>query len=275
MIWTAPLAPSSFREGLMLEIRSARKIFYKGQPDEKVALDGLDLSLATGEFGVVIGSNGAGKSSMLNAISGALVLDSGKILIGGVDVTDMPVHKRAAKLARVFQDPMRGTAASMTVAENMLLADLRSARRTLRKGLNAERLATYRERLSVLGLGLENRLDTRVDLLSGGQRQSLSLIMAVGGSPDVLLLDEHTAALDPRTADIVMEATVRTVETLKLTTLMVTHNMQHAVDFGHRVIMLDAGRVRLEIAGEEKKNSTVSDLIGHFSVKTDRMLLAG
>ncbi|HUH49938.1 MAG TPA: ABC transporter ATP-binding protein [Mycoplana sp.] len=258
----------------MLEIRSVRKTFYKGQPDEKVALDGLSLKLANGEFGVVIGSNGAGKSSMLNAISGALVLDTGKILINGDDVTDMPVHKRAARLARVFQDPMKGTAASMTVAENMLLAELRSSRRTLKQGLNAARLAAYKERLSVLGLGLENRLDTRVDLLSGGQRQSLSLIMAVGGKPEVLLLDEHTAALDPRTADIVMQATVRAVEALKLTTLMVTHNMQHAIDFGDSVVMLDAGKVRLEIAGEEKKNSTVADLVSHFTVKTDRMILA-
>jgi putative ABC transport system ATP-binding protein len=258
----------------MLEIRSARKVFYKGQADEKIALDNLDLRLETGEFGVVIGSNGAGKSSMLNAISGALVLDAGRIVINGDDVTAMPVHKRSMRLARVFQDPMKGTAASMTVAENMLLAELRASRRTLRRGLNPARLAAYRERLSLLGLGLENRLDTRVELLSGGQRQSLSLIMAVGGSPDLLLLDEHTAALDPRTADIVMQATVRAVEALKLTTLMVTHNMQHAVDFGHRVVMLDAGRVRLQIAGDEKKAVTVPDLIGHFSVKTDRMFLA-
>ena len=258
----------------MLEIQSARKVFYKGQADEKTALNDLNLRLGTGEFGVVIGSNGAGKSSMLNAISGALVLDTGKILINGDDVTAMPVHKRAMRLARVFQDPMKGTAASMTVAENMLLAELRANKRTLRRGLNAKRLATYKERLSLLGLGLENRLDTRVELLSGGQRQSLSLIMAVGGSPELLLLDEHTAALDPRTADIVMQATIRAVEALKLTTLMVTHNMQHAVDFGHRVIMLDAGRVRLEIAGAEKTAITVPDLIGHFSVKTDRMFLA-
>ncbi len=258
----------------MLEIRSARKVFYKGQADEKIALDDLDLRLETGEFGVVIGSNGAGKSSMLNAISGALTLDSGNIVINGDDVTAMPVHKRAMRVARVFQDPMKGTAAAMTVAENMLLAELRASRRTLRPGLNQARLAAYRERLSLLRLGLENRLDTRVELLSGGQRQSLSLIMAVGGSPELLLLDEHTAALDPRTADIVMQATIRAVEALKLTTLMVTHNMQHAVDFGHRVIMLDAGRVRLEIAGAEKNAITVSDLIGHFSVKTDRMLLA-
>lgn len=258
----------------MLEIRSARKVFYKGQADEKIALDGLDLSLTAGDFGVVIGSNGAGKSSMLNAISGALPLDSGKVLINGSDVTNMPVHKRATRLARVFQDPMRGTAASMTVAENMLLADLRASKRRFRRGLNATRIASYRERLALLGLGLENRLDTRVELLSGGQRQSLSLIMAVGGSPELLLLDEHTAALDPRTADVVMQATIRTVEALRLTTLMVTHNMQHAVDFGSRLIMLGAGRVRLEISGEEKARVTVADLIEHFSVKTDRMLLA-
>jgi putative ABC transport system ATP-binding protein len=261
-------------EGQMLEIRSARKVFYQGRADEKIALDDLSLTLASGDFGVVIGSNGAGKSSMLNAISGSLMLDSGQILINGDDVTATPVHKRAARLARVFQDPMRGTAASMTVAENMLLADLRSSKRSLRLGLNATRMATYRERLAMLGLGLESRLDTKVELLSGGQRQSLSLIMAVSGSPDLLLLDEHTAALDPRTADIVMKATIKTVEALKLTTLMVTHNMQHAIDYGNRVIMLDAGRVRLEITGDEKRDITVTDLIGHFSIKTDRMLLA-
>lgn len=258
----------------MLEIKSARKVFYRGQPDEKIALDGLDLTLRTGEFGVVIGSNGAGKSTMLNAVSGAMPLDSGQIIINGDNVTDLPVHTRAMRLARVFQDPMKGTAASMTVAENMLLAELRSRNRGLRKGLNAKRLAAYKEQLALLGLGLENRLDTRVELLSGGQRQSLSLIMAVSDKPELLLLDEHTAALDPRTADIVMKATVRAVDALNLTTLMVTHNMQHAVDYGHSVIMLDAGKVKLQISGEEKTNITVPDLIGHFSVKTDRMLLA-
>lgn len=257
----------------MLEIRAARKMFHRGQADEKVALDGLDLTLATGEFGVVIGTNGAGKSSMLNAVSGSLSIDTGQILINGQDVTQQPVHRRAARVARVFQDSMKGTAASMTVAENMLLAELRGKPRRLRSGLTPARLASYRDRLAVLGLGLEKRMDARVELLSGGQRQSLSLIMAVGGSPDVLLLDEHTAALDPRTADIVMDATVRAVDAFKLTTLMVTHNMQHAIDFGHRVVMMDAGRVRLEIAGPEKSRLTVADLIGHFSTKTDRMLL--
>lgn len=258
----------------MLEITGAKKTFYRGLPDEKIALSGLDLLLKDGEFAIVIGSNGAGKSSMLNAISGALPLDSGRVRLGGVDVTNQPVHKRAIRLARVFQDPMKGTAASMTVAENMLLADLRSSKRSLRYGLTVDRLKNYRDRLAVLGLGLEDRMDTRAELLSGGQRQSLSLIMAVGGKPDVLLLDEHTAALDPRTADIVMQATIRTVEALNLTTLMVTHNMQHAVDFGDSVIMLDAGKVWLKIEGEEKRMVTVPDLIAHFSVKSDRMLLS-
>lgn len=258
----------------MLEIRSARKVFYKGQPDEKIALNDLSLTLPTGNFAIVIGSNGAGKSSMLNAISGALMLDGGKILINGDDVTALPVHKRATRVARVFQDPMKGTAASMTVAENMLLAELRGKKLGLSRGLNARRLASYRERLAALNLGLENRLDTRVELLSGGQRQSLSLIMATCDQPDLLLLDEHTAALDPRTADIVMQATVRAVEAFNLTTLMVTHNMQHAVDFGHSVVMLDAGQIRLEITGAEKADVTIPKLIGHFGMKTDRMLLA-
>ncbi|QIL79675.1 ABC transporter ATP-binding protein [Diaphorobacter sp. HDW4A] len=258
----------------MLEVRNARKVFYRGKPDEKIALNDLNLKLGTGEFGIIIGTNGAGKSTMLNAISGALPLDSGSVVVGHEDVTDLPVHKRAERITRVFQDPMKGTAASMTIAENMLLAELRVQKRTLRPGLTAARRTLYRERLSVLGLGLEDRLDARVDLLSGGQRQSLSLVMAVSTSPQLLLLDEHTAALDPRTADLVMAATVKAVEAFKLTVLMVTHNMQHAIDFGHRVFMVDAGRVKLEIGPDEKKGLTVPDLISHFSTKSDRMLLA-
>ena len=257
----------------MLEVRNARCVFFRGLPDEKVALDGLNLSLASGDFAIVIGSNGAGKSTLLNAISGALMLDEGRIEINGDDVTAMPVHRRAFHVARVFQDPMKGTASSMTIAENMLLADLRQHPAKLRRGLTPQRREKYREHLSYLGLGLENRLDTQVSLLSGGQRQSLSLVMAVSGEPDILLLDEHTAALDPRTADLVLNATLRAVNALKLTTMMVTHNMQHAVDYGNRVIMLDAGKVLLELTGEEKARTTVPDLIGHFSVKTDRMVL--
>lgn len=257
----------------MLQVNDARRVFFRGLPDEKVALNGLNLALAKGDFAVVIGSNGAGKSTLLNAISGALMLDSGRVVINGDDVTTMPVHRRAAHVARVFQDPMKGTAASMTIAENMLLAEMRQSPARLRPGLTHARRDTYREQLSYLGLGLENRLETQVSLLSGGQRQSLSLVMAVSGNPDILLLDEHTAALDPRTADLVLNATLRAVNTLKLTTMMVTHNMQHAVDYGNRVVMLDAGRVLLELAGPEKANTTVADLIGHFSVKSDRMLL--
>ncbi len=257
----------------MLEVQNARRVFFPGQPDEKIALDGLDLKLASGDFAVVIGSNGAGKSTLLNAISGALRLDSGKVFINGRDVTAIPVHRRAVHVARVFQDPMKGTAATMTVAENMLLAELRHNPARLRRGLTKARRAFYAEQLSYLHLGMENRLDTVVSTLSGGQRQSLSLVMAVTGTPDILLLDEHTAALDPRTADLVMDATIRAVTALKLTTLMVTHNMKHAVDYGNRVVMLDSGRVRFELAGDEKKNATVAGLVSHFAVKTDRMLL--
>ncbi len=257
----------------MLKVKEARRVFFRGLPDEKVALDGLNLHLAKGDFAVVIGSNGAGKSTLLNAISGALMLDSGRVAINGQDVTDMPVHQRAVHVARVFQDPMRGTAASMTIAENMLLAEMRQSPPRFRLGLTPARRETYRRNLSYLGLGLEDRLDTQVSLLSGGQRQSLSLVMAVSGSPDILLLDEHTAALDPRTADLVLGATLRAVDALKLTTMMVTHNMQHAVDYGNRVVMLDAGKVLLELDGATKARATVADLIGHFSVKSDRMLL--
>jgi putative ABC transport system ATP-binding protein len=259
----------------MLQIKDARRVFFKGMPDEKVALDGLTLSLDRGDFAVVIGSNGAGKSTMMNAVSGALMLDKGSVHIGGEDVTAMPVHARARHVARVFQDPMKGTASSMTIAENMLLAEMRQNPAKLRRGLTPARREAYREHLSYLGLGLENRLDTPVSLLSGGQRQSLSLVMAVSGEPDILLLDEHTAALDPRTADLVLNATLRAVTALKLTTMMVTHNMAHALDYGNRIIMLDAGRVLLELTGEEKARATVPDLIGHFSVKSDRMLLGG
>lgn len=257
----------------MLEIDSARKTFFAGTPDEKIALDGLSLHLVKGDFAIVIGSNGAGKSTMLNAISGALPLDSGTIKIADDDVTRMPVHDRARHVARVFQDPMKGTAAGMTIAENMLLAELRQTRPRLRPGLSAMRKAGYREQLSYLKLGLEDRLDTQVSLLSGGQRQSLSLIMAAMGEPDLLLLDEHTAALDPRTASLVLDATLRAVEALKLTTLMVSHNMQHAVDYGNRILMLDSGKIKLDISGEDKARASVASLTDHFSVKTDRMLL--
>lgn len=257
----------------MVEISGLCKTFNSRQIDEKVALDGLDLSLETGAFAVVIGSNGAGKSTLLNALAGSVTPDSGRIVIAGEDVTRLPVHLRARRVARVFQDAMLGTAAGMTVAENMLLADLRGQPRRLRPGLDRQRLERYRERLSLLGLGLEDRLDTRIDLLSGGQRQAVSLIMAVSSAPDLLLLDEHTAALDPKTAALVMQATVKAIGATGLTTLMVTHNMQHAIDHGDRIVMLDAGRVRLEIRGPQKAGLTIPDLVQRFTTKSDSLLL--
>ena len=257
----------------MVEISALCKTFNSRQVDEKVALDGLDLSLETGAFAVVIGSNGAGKSTLLNALAGNVTPDSGRIVIAGEDVTRQPAHLRARRVARVFQDAMLGTAAGMTVAENMLLADLRGQHRRFRLGLDRQRLERYRERLSLLGLGLEDRLDTRVDLLSGGQRQAVSLIMAVSSTPDLLLLDEHTAALDPKTAALVMQATVKAIGATGLTTLMVTHNMQHAIDHGDRVVMLDAGRVRLEIRGPQKAGLTIPDLVQRFTTKSDSLLL--
>ena len=257
----------------MVEISGLCKTFNSRQIDEKVALDGLDLSLETGAFAVVIGSNGAGKSTLLNALAGSVTPDSGRIVIAGEDVTRLPVHLRARRVARVFQDAMLGTAAGMTVAENMLLADLRGQPRRLRTGLGRQRLERYRERLSLLGLGLEDRLDTRIDLLSGGQRQAVSLIMAVSSAPDLLLLDEHTAALDPKTAALVMQATVKAIGATGLTTLMVTHNMQHAIDHGDRVVMLDAGRVHLEIRGPQKAGLTIPDLVQRFTTKSDSLLL--
>lgn len=260
--------------GHFVDICGLRKTFNNRQVDQKVALDGLDLRLEPGAFAVVIGSNGAGKSTLLNAIAGNVSLDAGQIVIGGEDVTRLPVHRRARRVARVFQDAMLGTAAGMTVAENMLLADLRGQPRRLRRGLDRQRLERYRERLAVLGLGLEDRLDSRVDLLSGGQRQAVSLIMAVSSAPDLLLLDEHTAALDPKTAALVMDATVKAVAASKLTTLMVTHNMQHAIDHGDRVVMLDAGRVLLEIRGPQRDGLTIADLVQRFTTKSDSLLLA-
>ena len=257
----------------MLKIVEAQKTFFAGTPDEKVALDCLNLTLEKGDFAIVIGSNGSGKSTLLNAISGSLSLDGGSIYIAGDDVTRSAVHKRAHHVARVFQDPMKGTAAGMTIAENMLLAELRQSKAGLRMGLTKKRRDRYRAQLSYLRLGLEDRIDTRVSLLSGGQRQSLSLIMAVMDQPDILLLDEHTAALDPRTAALVLDATIRSIETLKLTTLMVSHNMRHAVDHGNRILMLDSGRIKLDITGNEKASATIGGLMEHFSVKTDRMML--
>jgi len=258
----------------MIEVQGARKVFNPGTPDARPALDGIDLRLQPGDFAVVIGSNGSGKSTLLNALAGAVTLDSGVVRIGGTDVTDWSVQRRAALVARVFQDPRIGTAATMTVEENLLLAELRGGRPGLQWALPGGRRNRFGALLSELGLGLEARLSARVDLLSGGQRQSLALVMAVMNAPQVLLLDEHTAALDPRTGQVVLDATLRAVQGTGLTAVMVTHNMHHAIAFGNRLLMMEAGRVKLELAGEEKRRATVQDLVRGFSSADDRILLA-
>ena len=249
----------------MLELKNICKTFNPGTINAKTALNNLSLTLADGDFVTVIGGNGAGKSTMLNAIAGVFPVDSGSILIDGQDVTKLPEHKRAALLGRVFQDPMMGTAPSMWIEENLALAARRGQRRGLSWGVTKEEKEQYRELLGGLGLGLESRLTTKVSTLSGGQRQALTLLMATLKRPKLLLLDEHTAALDPKTAAKVMELTDRIVREGQLTTLMITHNMRDAIQYGNRLIMLHDGHVILDIAGEEKKKLTVPDLLEQFT----------
>ena len=249
----------------MLELINVCKTFNPGTINAKTALNGLSLTLNDGDFVTVIGGNGAGKSTMLNAIAGSFQIDSGKIVIDGTDVTGLPEHKRAAFLGRVFQDPMMGTAPSMWIEENLALAARRGQRRGLSWGVTKEEKEQYRELLGGLGLGLESRLTTKVSTLSGGQRQALTLLMATLKRPKLLLLDEHTAALDPKTAAKVMELTDRIVREGQLTTLMITHNMRDAIQYGNRLIMLHDGHVILDIAGEEKKKLTVPDLLEQFT----------
>lgn len=257
----------------MLEVKGLRKQFFPGTANARVALDGVDLSLAPGCFCVVIGSNGAGKSTLLNAIAGQFVVAPGEISLDGEDIGREPLHRRARHIARVFQDPMTGTAPGMSVEENLLLASLRAGRRRIRFGLSVARRAYFRERLALLGLGLENRLSDRIETLSGGQRQAVALVMAVLSAPKLLLLDEHMAALDPVTAALVLQATVRIVEEARLTTLMVTHNMRHALDLGDRLVMMDQGRVRLSLCRAEKAGLSVEDLVYRFRETDDRVLL--
>lgn len=263
----------------MLKLENIHKVFNPGTINEKVALDGLNLHLAPGDFCTVIGGNGAGKSTMLNAVAGVFALDGGRITIDGDDVTNLPEYKRAAYLGRVFQDPMTGTAATMQIEENLALAARRGKKRGLRIGITPSEREEYRERLKVLGLGLEDRLTARVGLLSGGQRQALTLLMATLKKPKVLLLDEHTAALDPKTAAKVLEVTDEIVQNEKLTTLMITHNMRDAIRHGNRLVMMKDGRVIFDVSGEEKKSLTVKDLLEKFSsasgeeLNNDRMLL--
>ena len=264
----------------MLEIKNVSKTFNPGTINEKHALTNLSLSLGGGDFVTVIGGNGAGKSTLLNAVAGVWPVDSGAILIDGEDVTGMPEYKRAKYIGRVFQDPMMGTAANMQIEENLALAARRGKKRTLRWGVtNAER-EEYHERLKTLGLGLEDRMTAKVGLLSGGQRQALTLLMASLKQPKLLLLDEHTAALDPKTADKVLALSDQIVQENNLTTLMITHNMKDAIAHGNRLIMMDAGRVVVDISGEDKKKLTVPDLLALFSRASgsdeanDKMLLS-
>lgn len=258
----------------MLELLDLYKTFNAGTVNQKTAINGLNLKLNPGDFVTVIGGNGAGKSTMLNLIAGVFPVDSGTIRLNGFNLTGLPEYKRAKFLGRVFQDPMMGTAASMGIEENLALAYRRGRGRGLGSGItNAER-DMYREKLQTLDLGLENRMTSKVGLLSGGQRQALTLLMATLQKPDLLLLDEHTAALDPKTADKVLHLTREIVARDNLTTLMVTHNMRNAIEYGNRLIMMNAGRVVVDIAGEEKKNLSVQDLLQKFNIENDRMLLS-
>ena len=258
----------------MLELKNLYKTFNAGTVNEKRAIDGLDLTLEDGDFVTIIGGNGAGKSTTLNLIAGVFPADQGNIILDGVDISRLPEHKRAKYLGRVFQDPMMGTAATMGIEENLALANRRGQRRTLRPGITAQEREKFRKQLAALGLGLEDRMTSKVGLLSGGQRQALTLLMATLKKPRLLLLDEHTAALDPKTADKVLQITEEIVARDKLTTLMVTHNMKHAIQYGNRLIMMDAGKVVVDIRGEEKKNLTVRDLLEKFKIDNDRMLLS-
>ena len=264
----------------MLEIKNISKTFNLGTINEKKALQGLSLTLNDGDFVTVIGGNGAGKSTLLNAISGVWTVDEGQIVIDGKDVTKLPEYKRAAFLGRVFQDPMNGTAATMGIEENMALALRRGRKRTLKAGIKNSERDLYRSWLKRLGLGLEERMTSKVGLLSGGQRQALTLLMATLQKPKLLLLDEHTAALDPKTAKKVLDLTAEIIEEQNLTALMITHNMKDAIQFGNRLIMMHEGNVIYDVSGKEKKNLTVEDLLHEFEEASggefanDRMMLA-
>lgn len=248
----------------MLEIRALRKVFNAGTVNENVVLQEFDLDLACGDYVTVIGGNGAGKSTLLNSIAGVYPVDGGSVVIDGADVTKLPEYKRASLLGRVFQDPMMGTASKMSIEENLALAIRRGKRRTLKWGLPKGDREIFRQLLATLGLGLEDRLDVKVGTLSGGQRQAITLLMSTIKAPKVLLLDEHSAALDPKTAARVMEITDTIISDCGLTTLMITHNMADAIAHGNRLIMMDAGRVILDISGEQKQELTVDALLRKF-----------
>ena len=264
----------------MLEIKNVHKTFNPGTINEKKALNGIDLTLNEGDFVTVIGGNGAGKSTMLNMVAGVYPVDCGSIVIDSVDVTKLPEHKRAKYIGRVFQDPMTGTAANMQIIENLALASRRGSHRGLGAGVKRKEKEEYKEVLKHLDLGLEDRLTSKVGLLSGGQRQAVTLLMATLRKPKLLLLDEHTAALDPGTAEKVLNLTTKIVDENKITCLMITHNMQSALELGNRTIMMDSGRVIFDAANEERDGLTVNDLLEKFkssvgqNLDNDRMLLS-
>ena len=264
----------------MLEVRNIFKTFNLGTINEKIALRGVNLSLEEGDFVTVIGGNGAGKSTLLNAIAGVWPVDKGSITIDGINVTGLPDFKRASMVGRVFQDPMTGTAATMQIDENLALARRRGQKRGLGWGVTKTERDEYREKLKILNLGLEDRLTQKVGLLSGGQRQALTLLMATLNKPKVLLLDEHTAALDPKTAEKVLNATERVVNEGHLTTLMITHNMKDAIAHGNRLVMMHEGNIIYDVKGEEKKKLQVADLLQKFNevskggFANDRMMLS-
>jgi putative ABC transport system ATP-binding protein len=248
----------------MLNISNVTKLFNPGTTDEKVALFHINLKLNPGDFVTVIGSNGAGKSTLMNIISGVLQPDSGEVFIEGNPIHHLPEYRRSSWIGRVFQDPMAGTAPNMTIEENLAMAYARGKRRGLKFGVTKKRRALFREQLERLGIGLENRLKAKVGLLSGGERQALSLLMATFTEPKILLLDEHTAALDPARAELIIRLTEEIIREMKLTTLMVTHNMEQAIRLGNRLIMMDKGRIILDIDEERKKDLTVEQLLGEF-----------
>ena len=249
----------------MLELKNIYKTFNPGSINEKRALNGINLTLEDGDFVTIIGGNGAGKSTMLNAIAGVWPVDSGSVIIDGEDITKLPEHKRAKYLGRVFQDPMNGTAADMEIEENLAVAKRRGQTRTLRWGITKKEREEYVELLKPLDLGLETRLRAKVGLLSGGQRQALTLLMATLKKPKLLLLDEHTAALDPKTADIIMELTDKVVKEKHLTTIMVTHNLRYAVEYGNRLLMMHQGHAIIDKAGEEKKQIQIDHILEKFN----------
>ena len=264
----------------MLEIQHISKTFNPGTVNAKTALRDLSLTLREGDFVTVIGGNGAGKSTMLNAVAGTFLVDEGRILIGGTDVTNLPEHKRASLIGRVFQDPMMGTAPTMQIEENLALAARRGQKRGLKWGVTKQEREVYHEKLKMLGLGLEDRMTEKVGLLSGGQRQELTLLMASLKRPKLLLLDEHTAALDPATAAKVLELSDTIVQENGLTAMMITHNMTDAIRHGNRLIMMNEGKIILDVAGEEKKKLTKKDLLERFAAlagvqeETDSVLLS-